>query len=315
MENKTSRKHGTSTDISEYISYYTAHSRENVAPATQHVENIKPSLQNADARYGGNHHVSEQQEIESPSSGPKPSSSFKKSYNLPLPNTSLVQFDTTPFSSPHNKNINVYSPSPSSIYPSEGIRSEDCLSSPELASVNRRGKDFILSDLAQYCYNSSEGRDRTSELRSTSLTDHDGPHVRNVNTNLQEELLAADDRWCVRDVNTSGQDADGSSEGSTTDISTGTTVRSGGELMLPKQPACEEWDCVTANRVVLHCNFVDTNRANSASGIVCNSDGVAAGEAKSGHNKFHLRKWMKRTWGRTRGRLLQKESHRKVDKS
>ncbi|KAF3009363.1 hypothetical protein E8E14_007018 [Neopestalotiopsis sp. 37M] len=224
-----------------------------------------------------------------------------------------LEFDTTPFSSPANKTNNFHGSSPSSIYPSEGIRSEDCLSIQELASINRRGKDFILSDLSQYCYKSSEGRERMSELRSTSLTDGDGPHVRNLDTNLQEELLAADDMWCPRDVATSGEDADRSSEGSTADTSTGTMICSAGELTLTKQRAREEWNCVTADRVVLQCNFVNATRETSTSGIVCDGNGAAEDKVKSGHHRFEIRKWVRKTWGKTKHRLLSMEFHGKKE--
>lgn len=309
-ENNTSRKRGTSTDISEYISYYTAHSRENVIPTTQHAENIKPSsLQTGDVSAARGHHVSEHQEILSPSHCNQmgPTLGVQRPYHLPLPDASFVHFEPTPFSSPSNRN-DFHCSSPSSVYPSEGIRSEECLSPPEMASVNRRSREFILSDLAQYCYRSSEGGERMSDHRSTSLTDGDGPPFRNVDTNLQEELAAAGE-YGTRDTNTSTDDR--SSEDTAADTSTDTMIGSACELMLTKQRAREEWKCVTADRVILEGNFANEVRETSASAVVCNDDGPAKDKIRASHGRFKFGKWMKKTWGRTGGRFFMKETGEK----
>lgn len=124
--------------------------------------------------------------------------------NIDNPSTAALSHSTTASTS-------------SSSYPSEGIRSEDCISPPgeplsplagaeeaEEAGTNpqdpvhARGSvrhhafnpsDFNLSDDWQHWPSRSATR---SCLRSTSLTDAAGPHERNVSTNLLDELVAAD---------------------------------------------------------------------------------------------------------------------------
>ncbi|KAH6660402.1 hypothetical protein BKA67DRAFT_530496 [Truncatella angustata] len=223
---RANRKRGTSSEISEYISLYTTPSRDDLVPEFRHVENIKPNTENPyrPDRYNDVHHVSEVQELASPSSEFQSQATpvAHKSYKIPLPDMGFVHFDTTPFTSPVVKD-DTRSPAASSDYPSEGIRSEECLSPPDDGKLSIRQGEFNLSGLHEYYY--SGPRERTSEMRSTSVTDAAGPHIRNTSTSLQDELATANAGPNVFDEgSTTASDADRSSQGSSSRKSSATMI-------------------------------------------------------------------------------------------
>ncbi|KAK9771197.1 putative Bikaverin cluster transcription factor bik5, partial [Seiridium cardinale] len=288
-ENKANRRRGTSTEISEYISLYTAPSRDDGTPAVQHLENIKPPLPpETESLAHHENHVPKCQDITPSTSKIQIAPRVRGSFRLPLPNTSLFHLDTTTTSSAVTK---ARSPSTSSSYPSEGMRSEECISPGDVVQTTLGG-DLNLSDLAQYSY--SNGRERTSEWRSTSLTDGDGPHERNLSTNLQEELAAADQPG-IGDGSTMAGDADRSSRGGSSRNTSRTMVArtSTTDDMLKLKRQAGGWCCKAADGAAIQGSFMDIPEAAETSGGVGVGVQAVGMVAKEGRKKSRIRKWIK----------------------
>lgn len=68
--------------------------------------------------------------------------------------------------------------------------------------------------------------------------------------------------------------------------------------------------CETADRLVLQCAFVDNGESLHETAT---TQAKEAKEAKStpADSKFRIRKWVKRTWGKTAGRLFLTELKQK----
>ncbi|KAH8202573.1 hypothetical protein TruAng_003284 [Truncatella angustata] len=224
----------------------------------------------------------------------------------------FVHFDTTPFTSPVVKD-DTRSPAASSDYPSEGIRSEECLSPPDDGKLSIRQGEFNLSGLHEYYY--SGPRERTSEMRSTSVTDAAGPHIRNTSTSLQDELATANAGPNVFDEgSTTASDADRSSQGSSSRKSSATMIGRTftGEKLVKVRARAEGWSCATVDGAVIQCTWedddvtpTDTHMDVHLSGALSKADGKYLRKSK-------IRKWVKKTWGKTAGRLFLKQ--KKVNK-
>lgn len=159
LEKKVNRIRGSSSEICEYIDMYSTPNGDGTPSSdVQHAENIKPSTPKPlRAEFNHSHHVIEHQQITSPSSDVPLTPVAEDDFRLPLPDMGFTHFDTTSFSSPGEEIRNL---SVSSNYPSEGIRSEECLTPPNYAAPRLRHVTFDISSLGR---DSSGLRDRTSE--------------------------------------------------------------------------------------------------------------------------------------------------------
>jgi hypothetical protein len=305
QETKVSRKRDSSSNASEHIVLYTTPSvdeaRDEAIPAVQQIENVKPSATGDATPHIEFDSVLKLRRITSPLHANQLGAKACNRFGLPLPDMGFVRFDTSPFLAVEN---HPQSPSESSNYPSEGIRSEECLSPPDTANTDIHQSDFNLSDLAQYWYGS--GRERMSEWRSTSLTDGDGPHMRNVSTNLEDELAAADSGGITYGSETA-DDADRSSDGSSSRTSSETVV---GQVPTINDVPERKGNLEALSRVTADETFVQRSSVEDASTTRCSTNGAEkSDEPKAGksHNRFKIRKWVKRTWGKTKGRSFLKD--------
>lgn len=162
LEKKVNRIRGSSSEICEVIDLYATPDGDNTYSRYQHtengLENINPSLSpTGGAEKDHIHHIAETQEIVSPSSEAPLTPASQNEFKIPLPDMGFRHFDTTPFTSPIDK---VRSPSASSNYPSEGIRSEECLSPPNQAIPPCRGVTWDEAELRRFALGI---RERTSE--------------------------------------------------------------------------------------------------------------------------------------------------------
>ncbi|KAI1881234.1 hypothetical protein JX265_000060 [Neoarthrinium moseri] len=250
---KENQRRNSSSEVSAYIDLY----RNESIPRAQHVEHSKLPVGNLDET----HHAPELQET-TPNAA-EPAGQEQKTEKQSWADLGLVELQTSPL---HQ----CRSPS-SSNYPSEGIRSEECLSPARTTKANPK-RSFDGSDISRYCLS----RARASEwLRSTDLSDG---NERNLTATLEEELAAfehQDGSMTEERTNTVAEDEAGPDRDAASDGNRGSVG--------------EDEDRCTANRERTAVNAMVTSE-------------VVTEPQK--HNKSKMMRWLCKSYKQAKKRLV-----------